>query len=236
MTPATAAANRLDQAAQVAESTLGRIDALIASRSILDHPFYQAWSHGALTPEQLRAYAEIYYPHVRAFPGYLERAIVGAADPETRRTLVDNLVDELSRPQEHAALWRRFAAGVGARPPADQHPRAAATVAEFERLCSTGTVEALAALYAYESQQPEVAATKLAGLREHYGVRCAEALRYFDVHREADVEHRAGERASLRRTLEHGGSAEAALASAGSALDAYWGLLDAVCTETGIAA
>jgi pyrroloquinoline-quinone synthase len=220
----------------LATRALDQLDALVSSRSILNHPFYQAWTQGTLTNQQLRAYAEIYYPHVRAFTTYLESAIVGAEDPETRRTLVDNLVDELSRPEAHAGLWRRFAAGVGAECLSEHHPAAAATVEAFEQLCATGTVEALAALYAYESQQPEVASTKLAGLREHYGVRCPEALRYFEVHREADVEHREGEREALRRELERGGSAEDALASAGAALDAYWGLLDACCVETGIAA
>jgi pyrroloquinoline-quinone synthase len=219
-----------------AARSLDRLDELVASRSILNHPFYQAWSEGKLTRDHLRTYAEVYYPHVRAFTGYLERAIVGAEDPETRRTLVDNLVDELSRPEEHAALWRRFAAGMGTADPAERHSRAAATVETFERLCAAGTVEALAALYAYESQQPEVAATKIAGLREHYGVRCPEALRYFEVHREADVEHRNGEREALRRALETGASEDAMLAAAGAALKAYWGLLDAVCAETGIAA
>ncbi len=38
---------------------------------LLCHPFYKAWSAGELTRDDLRAYAEDYYPHVEAFPGYL---------------------------------------------------------------------------------------------------------------------------------------------------------------------
>ena len=54
--------------------TLTALDALIQSRSILQHPFYVAWQKGTLTREQLATYARVYWPHVAAFPSYLEAA------------------------------------------------------------------------------------------------------------------------------------------------------------------
>ena len=45
-----------------------RIDAAIAERAMLTHPFYQAWEEGVLTREQLRTYAKQYFHHVEAFP------------------------------------------------------------------------------------------------------------------------------------------------------------------------
>ncbi|HXO22129.1 MAG TPA: iron-containing redox enzyme family protein, partial [Thermoanaerobaculia bacterium] len=143
-------------------------------------------------------------------------------------------------PRPHAELWLDFAAAAGADPAAVQvappAPAAADTVATFDRLCGDSTAAALAALYAYESQQPEVSARKAAGLREHYGIDGAEALSYFTVHSEADLRHREGERRALAACLDAGASAEKVLTAADSALTAYWGLLDGVMAEMAAAA
>ncbi len=93
----------------------------------------------------------------------------------------------------------------------------------------------MAALYAYESQQPVVASEKLRGLREHYAIDDETALRYFAVHATADVAHRAGERDALQRCLDAGTSADTIMAAANKALDAYWQLLDEVCVEADVA-
>ncbi len=45
-------------------------------------------------------------------------------------------------------------------------------------------------MYAYERQVPEIADTKIKGLKEHYNVSTKEGLEYFVVHKDADVEHR----------------------------------------------
>lgn len=220
------------------EEVLTDLDALIASRSILRHPFYLAWTAGELSRGQLAAYAGYYYPHVAAFPDYLESAAAGAGDPEVRRELLENLAEELSEPAPHAELWLAFARGCGvesdamiAAAPADGAREA---VTAFRRLAAGGTAGALAALYAYESQQPEVAATKADGLRRHYGVTDDASLAYFTVHAEADLRHRQGERQALARCLEAGAGRREVLDAAGEALDAYWGLLDGVCREAGV--
>ncbi len=220
------------------QTVLAALDQRIRERSILKHPFYQAWTAGTLTGQQLARYAEAYYPHVAAFPGYLETAIEGASEPRVRIELADNLREELTCPKAHPALWLDFAAACGL----DRAAVAAApiststeqTVSTFQSLAAAGSGPALAALYAYESQQPEVAALKAEGLADHYGVTSAEGLAYFTVHAEADVRHREGERQALARCLDNGTSQEEVLAAADRALDAYWGLLDGICRETGI--
>ncbi len=221
-------------------STLDELDARIAARSILQHPFYRAWSAGTLTRRDLAAYARIYYPHVATFPEYLRSAAERAELAPVRAELLDNLREELTEPRPHAELWLRFAAAVGADaaaiPAAEPTPAASATVADFRRLSSGSTAAALAALYAYESQQPEVSRQKEAGLRERYGVEDAEALAYFTVHAEADLRHREGERRALERCLEAGASADEVLTAADDALAAYWNLLDGVMAEMAAAA
>jgi len=50
--------------------------------------------------------------------------------------------------------------------------------------------EGLASLYTYERQIPEIAETKIRGLKSHYGVSSKEGLEFFEVHKAADVYHR----------------------------------------------
>src|SRR2546429_6207243 len=95
------------------EETLRALDELIRERSILQHAFYRAWQRGELTRSQLATYSRVYYPHVAAFPNYLENAISCAEDFSTRRTLEDNLLDELTNPAPHPELWLDFAKRIG---------------------------------------------------------------------------------------------------------------------------
>jgi pyrroloquinoline-quinone synthase len=220
------------------QGTLDRLDQLISSRSILEHPFYQAWNAGELTRDQLRTYARIYYPHVAAFPGYLRTAAERATDPAIQHELEDNLREELTEPKAHDELWLDFATGLGmdreSVMQAPVHPAARAAVSQFDELAHGTTGAAVAALYAYESQQPEVSRTKADGLRDLYKVDDQATVAYFEVHTEADVRHRQGEREALARCLEEGATEQELLAATDQALDAYWGLLDGVCEETGI--
>lgn len=217
---------------------LDQVDTLVASRSILRHPFYEAWKRGELTRGQLRAYAAAYYHHVAAFPSYLESAIAGAADPAVRAVLATNLTEELNHPAPHRDLWLDFAEALGLDREAviAGSPDSATTAAigTFVRLTRGDTAGALAALYAYESQQPEVASEKRQGLREFYGVSSSEALAYFDVHITMDVEHRAAEREALARCLDAGAKPDDLMAAADAALSAYWQLLDGICAQVGI--
>lgn len=222
------------------EETLKRLDRLIQSRSILNHPFYVAWQRGELTGDQLATYAAVYYPHVAAFPRYLETAIEAAEDSQVIAELGRNLADELGVPAPHNELWLDFAEGLGLTretvTKAEVHPAARRMVDTFLSLSKRSVASGLAALYAYESQQPEVSRQKADGLRSLYGIDKPETLAYFEVHAEADLEHRAGERWVLARCLETGTAGEEIITAAGQALDAYWGLLDGVCTEAGIPA
>lgn len=216
---------------------LEKLDNLIASRSILEHPFYQAWRKGELSRDQLATYARMYYPHVSAFPGYLQTAIQGATDGRIRAELEDNLAEELGVPKAHPELWLDFAQGMGMeRDAVKQAPLHAATqgmVWTFQRLAKESTPAALTSLYAYESQQPQVSTQKADGLRQLYGVEDPQTLAYFEVHAEADIRHRQGERDALLHCLEDGATEEEILRAAMQALDAYWALLDGVCAETG---
>src|SRR5437764_7768975 len=116
---------------------LTALDQLIAEKHLLKHPFYRMWSEGRLTLENLREYAISYYPHVAAFPTYVSGVHSGCDDPTVREMLLENLVEEERGPANHPALWRRFAAALGAsetdlstRP---RTPEVAGAIAEFRR-------------------------------------------------------------------------------------------------------
>jgi pyrroloquinoline-quinone synthase len=209
---------------------LARLDAAIAEKSLLKHPFYQDWQAGKLSREALQLYAAQYYRHVEAFPKHL-RVLAARTEGQIRDTVMENLAEEENPAGPHPKLWRDFAAAVGVGKDditcCPALPGTQAVVAKFREICSERPVsEAVAALYAYESQVPEIATTKIEGLRHFYGVTLPEGLAYFTVHEEADKAHRAAWRGWLE---EHASDeSDEILATANEALDALWGALDAV--------
>lgn len=219
---------------------LNKIERLIEDRHVLKHPFYIAWREGTLPREALRTYAAQYYQHVRAFPTYISALHSRCDDLETRRALLENLRDEEEGPENHPALWLRFAAAVGCSEgeaeSAEPLSETLAAIAAFRAAVREGSVtRGLAALWAYESMVPVVAAEKIRGLAEHYGVVGSPGTDYFEVHRTLDIEHAAVTRALVaRRAVEPAEASEAELGAA-NATAAISLLLDGVCRAHGIA-
>ncbi|HEY1923574.1 MAG TPA: iron-containing redox enzyme family protein [Tepidisphaeraceae bacterium] len=217
---------------------LAALDQRILKYDLLCHPFYKAWSAGELTRDDLRQYAEDYYHHVQAFPGYLAQLGIRLEDGEVRRAVLANMTDEnggenaFGEPERsHAELWLDFVEGMGGRrvpvrPPVTEIRE---LVASFQRVASEGTAEeALAAFYAYESQVPRVAAEKDRGLRDLYGAS-AEIRKYFTLHTTADVYHSQVWRTLLEeRVSAQPGAAERALVAAENAAKALWTALDGI--------
>jgi len=172
-------------------------EARVARYDLLKHPYYQAWTHGELTREDLRKYAAQYYSHIAAFPDYLERLEKRLPESDLRSAIEGNRQDELGSMSEdgrsHSDLWLDFAQGMGASEEEVRQvallPQMRNLVKSFHEVAEHGeVVEALAAFCAYESQVPRVAAEKASGLKERYGADAA-TCKYFLVHTVADVEH-----------------------------------------------
>src|ERR1700694_4781828 len=96
------------------EQFLEALDELVLAKHLLKHPFYKLWSEGKLTRENLREYAVSYYPQVAAFPRYVSGVHSGCEDAALRQELLENLIEEERGDENHPALWRRFAAALGA--------------------------------------------------------------------------------------------------------------------------
>ena len=217
---------------------LAALDERILKYDLLCHPFYKAWAAGELSGGDLRQYAEDYYHHVQAFPGYLAQLGIRLEEGELRRAVLANMTDEnggesaFGEPERsHAELWLDFVEGMGgrrvtARPPIKEVRR---LVGWFQRIASEGTVEeALAAFYAYESQVPRVASEKDRGLRDLYGAS-AETRSYFTLHTTADVYHSRVWRTLLEKRVQaKPEAAERALDAAEEAARALWTALDGI--------
>ena len=176
--------------------TSAAIDAAVEARSMLAHPFYQAWEQGALTREALREYAKQYFHHVEAFPRAVSAVHANCPDAKGRRLLAENLAEEEGLGEgkdDHASLWLGFANAMGADEgdvrETEINPETRHLIDTFRRLSRRSYASGLAALYAYESQLPAIAKTKIKGLIERYDVTAPAALKFFEVHEVADIEH-----------------------------------------------
>ncbi len=205
-----------------------RLDEAVARWALLQHPFYRAWTDGTLTRGALATYAKQYRHHVEAFPTYVSAVHARCGDDlAARRSLLENLVEEERGERNHAALWVDFAEGIGAEGvrTAPAEPAVNALVETFRGLTSRPAGQGAAALYAYESQVPAVAAAKIDGLRRRYGVGDARTLAFFEVHRELDVHHAAATAEIAGRLAA---SPDRAVEAAEAAARALWRFLDAM--------
>ena len=212
------------------------LDSATADKRLLEHPFYQAWAAGTLTRDDLAFYSTQYWRQVESFPGYLDSLSSRMDEGPSRAAIEDNLADE--RDDDHPGLWVRFAEALGNdRATLETTPPEAETsacVGAFGTATRDASVPfALGMLYAYESQTPEVAETKVTGLREFYGI-AGDAAEYFQLHGELDVEH-SRELAECIAAVATTDEARAeAVAGARAGAEAIYGLLDGVARVRGI--
>jgi pyrroloquinoline-quinone synthase len=136
---------------------------------LLDHPFYQAWTHGQITLEQLSKYHKSYNDFIVMMPEFWSKVQTsfGVNDADGRRVVADET--------EHIDLWQNWAAKL---PATESFPSMKPIIDEFNAMTPS---ELLGAIQAFEIQQPAVAITKREGLHCHYGYTAQETV-YFDEH------------------------------------------------------
>ena len=161
---------------------------------LLNHPFYKSWNEGKLTREIIKDYAEQYYQHVKAFPRYISATHSICEDIEKRKILLENLQDEENPNADHPKLWKNFALAMGAdKDKIEDVKREWFTndmIENFFHQARKSYAEGLASLYTYERQIPEIAETKIQGLKNHNGCSSKKGLEFFEAHKAADVIHR----------------------------------------------
>jgi pyrroloquinoline-quinone synthase len=206
----------------VSEGIWERIETARERWNVLEHPFYQRWSAGELSGEELARYSG-QYRHATEAIAALSATVAEAAPDGERDALRRHAAEEAA----HVGLWDGFVDAVGgdtgARPGAETRECVDAWTA------ADGLLPGLVRLYAIESGQPAISRTKREGLAAHYGVGDGAGNEYFRVHEEADVEHAAEGRSLIERHLA-GADPDRLVAAAESAFRANWRLLDGVAS------
>lgn len=212
---------------------LHRLDEIIEQNSMLKHPFYQTWSMGKLSREALREYAKQYYHFVQAFPTFLSATHANTPQLSVRQDLLENLIEEERGDGNHPGLWMCFAEALSVTEEqaraTELLPETSESIDMFRSITRDRSyLEGVAALYAYESQIPEVAKVKIDGLRKFYGITDERALSFFTVHEKADVYHSRSERSILAEHAVSTNEQRVCLDSARDASRAMLRLLDGV--------
>jgi len=197
-----------------------RIEEARARWNVLEHPFYQRWSAGELSREELAFYSGQYRHATVAIAG-LSAALADSAPEAERAELRRHAAEE----EAHVGLWDGFVEAVGGEPDAAPTAETAGCV---EAWTAPGDrLSQLVRLYAIESGQPAISQTKREGLAAHYGIGDGPGSAYFRLHEKADVEHAAEGRSLIEAHLA-GADPDALAAAAESAFEANWRLLDGV--------
>ncbi len=207
-----------NQESHVSKSIWERIESSRERWDVLRHPFYQRWSAGELTADELARYSGQYRYAVEAIADMSES--VADSLPE-RDELRRHAAEELG----HLRLWDGFLGEVGGDSADDATPETAECVRTWT--ASSGAVEVLARLYAVESGQPKISQTKRQGLLERYGFSDGAGTAYFKIHETRDVEH-AAEARELLEEISSDDDDDRIVAAAESAFRANWRLLDGV--------
>lgn len=170
------------------------VDTAIQDKSLLKHKFYQMWSAGSLSMEDLRGYSKEYFQLVKAIPTLVEN-VLGQVTPELERnysptaTMKHNLEEE----KEHVVPWISFAESIGVTQNELYEYKCSAktqdAIAEMKKLTSESFAAGVSALYTYEKQLPEISTKKIEGLVKFYGIQNHKALDYFRIHEKVDIEH-----------------------------------------------
>jgi pyrroloquinoline-quinone synthase len=170
---------------------------------------------------------------VKAFPTYVSAVHSRCDDLKVRQLLLENLIEEERGADNHPELWMRFAEGLGvSRAEVNDTQLLPSTTDSVYRLkAMTGNEDyriGIAALYAYESQIPEVAQTKRTGLKEFYGIDDPRTVSFFTVHESADLVHRQSEMSVLTQKCLTDEDQNAAVSAAREAARALWDFLTGV--------
>ena len=204
---------------------IDKIDNLIEKHHLLNHSFYKAWNAGELPKETIREYAAQYFQHVSLFPRYLSAIHSNCDDIKIRQLLLENLNEEEQGKENHPELWMRFAEGMGNT---RKNVNKTAPIKETEELVkifknlskSEKYHIGLAALYCYESMQPEISETKKDGLQKFYNISDEDTLKFFTVHMHADKWHRKVVRNIIKKVADSKSKQNEMINSVESALGA----------------
>ena len=176
----------------MSKSIWERIESSRERWDVLRHPFYQRWSAGELTADELARYSGQYRYAVEAIADMSES--VADSLPE-RDELRRHAAEELG----HLRLWDGFLGEVGGDAADDATPETAECVRTWT--ASSDAVESSPACTRSRAASRQISRTKRQGLLERYGFSDGAGTAYFRIHETRDVEHAA----EARELIEESG-------------------------------
>jgi pyrroloquinoline-quinone synthase len=197
-----------------------RMERARESWNVLNHPFYERWSAGELTAEELARYAGQYRHATEALARLCSETAQVA--PEGHRDEIElHAIEE----EAHVGLWDGFVEAAGGEIGAEPTAETAECVTEWT--APDGYLGRLARMYAIESGQPEISRVKREGLARFYGIDGGAGSEYFRLHEETDQAHAEESRRLIEEAMTPDDE-DALVAAAESAFRANWRLLDGV--------
>lgn len=151
---------------------------------MLDHPFYQAWLDGKVKVETLAKYGKSYTDLIRLIPIYWQKVIDHF---NAKEKTYEKIVEE---EYWHITLWQKWTKKL---PEVNEYPKLNKLI---EQLNNLNPSELLGAIFAFETQQPQIAKVKKECLIKYYGFD-EKDLQYFDEHMQEDEHIAFGKALSL---------------------------------------
>jgi pyrroloquinoline-quinone synthase len=172
-----------------------RLEEAVNARHSRLNPFTEQWVKGALSRDQLGAWAAQHYQYVSQFPRWCATVYGECPDADARDFLLENIIEEESG-TKHVDLLIRFAETCGVSRARVESTRQLPTTRGLTAWCFEMSrrpfhVAAAGLLVGLESQVPGIYKRNLPPLKTHYGFNDHE-VEFFAIHIEADEVH--GER------------------------------------------
>lgn len=218
------------------EQLFSQIKETIEQKHMLNHPFYQCWTMGKLSKAELVDYLKQYFYLEASFPRFMSALHSKTEDAEMRKVMLENLMEEEAGQNNHVAqLLRLCEQGFGFTKEEiaaiEPNQQTKALIAAFEQATNAEEIkQGLAAMVVYKQQVSDVAATKIDGLKEHYGITDENALQFYATHAEVNTSYHA----LLDQVVDQTND-EQVMEEVVTIRDAFWGFLDGVTTPEIIA-
>ena len=166
---------------------------------LLEHSFYKVhWNDGHLTREILADYVKQYYFIEKTFIECLYILSEHAEkidNKKFKKILLENINDEIGNgdSQPHLNLLMDFASEFNITKEEINsialNFETQILIENFKSICKNNLFAGIGVMFAYEHQIPDIAESKINGLKKFYEVNSEKSLAFFTVHQRADVWH-----------------------------------------------
>ncbi len=210
-----------------------RLEDRVQSKHLLTHSFFSRWGAGQLTSDEIKGYVKECYMIEREFPRFISALHSRCEDPQIRQALLETLVHQEQGGNNELETWTRFAEALGVEKTEllnhffSDETRHLIKVLQ-ESVTSENPIDGHAAIFAYERQKPDIARTKISGLRMFYGLKDDDSVDQFRENRAKDVLYAETEAHLLHQLCKSEADESRAVEMVDKILDSLHDFLDGI--------